>query len=157
MLPFCNNGWRVFINLDNDILAYGIMRNFNGPSGFSIDDILTNMPAADKESLAVNFVLIDVASNFEILLKGNVDSCTIDFRLHDDNAEAETHARFCDDLLSAHEGDIARIATAYRKTVNLFPQKLHGSICLLIKHDHVLPDDVLKDGILRAHLDYSFT
>lgn len=154
MLPFCNNGWRVFINLDNEILTYGIMRNFNGPSGFSIDDILTNMPTVDKESLAVNFVLIDVASNFEILLKGNVDSCTIDFRLNDDNAEAETHARFCHDLLSAYKGDISRIATAYRKTVDLFPQKLHGSICLLIKHDHVLPDNILKDGIfLDAPID----
>lgn len=150
MLPFCNNGWRVFLNLDNEILTYGIMRNFNGPSGFSIDDILTNMSTVDKESLSVSFVLIDVASNFEILLKGNVDRCTIDFRLNDENTETETHARFCEDLLSAHEGDIARVATAFRKTVNLFPQKLHGSICLLIKHDHVLPDDILKDGIFLS-------
>ena len=67
MLPFCNNGWRVFLNLDDETLTYGIMRNFNGPTGLSIDDILTNMSTSDKESLGINFALIDISSNFEIL------------------------------------------------------------------------------------------
>lgn len=147
MLPFCNNGWRVFLSLDNDELTYGIMRNFNGPSGLSLDDILTNISIDDKESLGFNFVLVDIASNFEIVLKGNVNSCIVDFRLIDDHSTSGVQDNFCNDLLCAYDGDISKIATAYRKTISLFPQKLHGSICVIIKHDHVLPDDTLKDGI----------
>ncbi len=147
MLPFCNNGWRVFLSLDDGMLTYGIMRNFNGPSGLSIDDILINMSSSDKESLGINFVLIDIASNFEIVLKGNADVCTIDFRLFDDGASTNAQMDFCKDLLSAYDCDISRVSTAYRKTVSLFPQKLHGSICVIIEHDYALPDNVLKDGI----------
>lgn len=147
MLPFCNNGWRVFLSLENEELTYGIMRNFNGPSGLSLDDILANISVEDKESLGLNFVLVDIASNFEIVLKGNVDSCTVDFRLIDDHSASGVRDNFCNDMLCAYEGDISKIATAYRKTISLFPQKLHGSICVIIKHDHILPDDTLKDGI----------
>lgn len=147
MLPFCNNGWRVFLNLDDETLTYGIMRNFNGPTGLSIDDILTNMSTSDKEILGINFALIDISSNFEILLKGIIDICTIDFRLVDEDTISGAQTNFCEDLLSAYECDISKVATAYRKTVGLFSQKLHGSICVIIRHDHMLPDDILKDGI----------
>ena len=147
MLPFCNNGWRVFLNLDDETLTYGIVRNFNGPTGLSIDDILTNMSISDKERLGINFVLIDIASNFEILLKGIADICTIDFRLTDEDSNSGAQTTFCEDLLSAYEGDISKVAAAYRKTIGLFSQKLHGSICVIIRHDHVLPDAILKDGI----------
>lgn len=154
MLPFCNNGWRVFLNLDDETLTYGIVRNFNGPAGLSIDDILTNMSISDKESLGINFVLVDIASNFEILLKGIADICTIDFRLIDETSNSGAQTTFCEDLLSACEGDISKVAAAYRKTIGLFSQKLHGSICMIIRHDHTLPDDILKDGIfLETPLD----
>lgn len=148
MLPFCNNGWRVFMCLDDGYLTYGIMRNFNGPSGLSIDDILSSISPSDKESLGLNFVLMDIASNFEIILKGIFDTCTIDFRLiNDDEAYANARFNFCRDLLSAYDGDISKGISAYRKIIGLFPQKLHGSICLIVKHDYILPDDILKDGI----------
>ena len=54
---------------------------------------------------------------------------------------------FCQDLLSAYDIDIQKVATAYTKTINLFPQKLHGSICVIVSHDYDLPDNILKDGI----------
>lgn len=144
MLPFCNNGWRVFLNLDKSNLIYGIVRNFNGPSGLNIDDILTN---GDIEGLATNFVLIDVASNFEIVLKGHSDICKIDFRLTGSEERCDAQFGFCQDLLSAYDFDISKVAMAYTKIVNLFPQKLHGSICIIVSHDYKLPDSVLKDGI----------
>lgn len=148
MLPFCNNGWRVFMSLDDEYLTYGIMRNFNGPSGLSIDDILASISPNDKEKPGFNFVLIDIASNFEIILKGIYGSCTIDFRLiNDGEANTKAQSDFPMDLLSACEGDIRKGISAYRKILGLFPQKLHGSICLIVKHDYILPDDILKDGI----------
>lgn len=147
MLPFCNNGWRVFVSLDGNNLTYGIMRNFNGPSGLNIDDILTTLSSDERINLDINFVLIDVTSDFEIMLRGNTDVCTIDFRLVTDEKMAGAQLSFCQDLLSAYDIDIQKVATAYTKTINLFPQKLHGSICVIVSHDYDLPDNILKDGI----------
>lgn len=146
-LPFCNNGWRVFINTDGENITYGIMRNFNGPSGLNVEQILGNLTSDDKEELQTNFVLIDVTSNFEIMLKGNNRTCTIDFRLVEDTRDINAQDLFCKDLLSAYNADISKVSVAYSKTINMFSQKLHGSICVIIKHDHMLPDETLKDGI----------
>ena len=30
LLPFCNNGWRVYVDIINGNLNFGIMRNFSG-------------------------------------------------------------------------------------------------------------------------------
>lgn len=147
ILPFCNNGWRVFVSLDGNNLTYGIMRNFNGPSGLNIDDILTTISSSERMSLNINFVLIDVISDFEIMLRGNNDVCTIDFRLVTDEKNAGAQLNFCQDLLSAYDFEINKVAAAYTKIINLFPQKLHGSICVIVSYDYNLPDNILKDGI----------
>ncbi len=146
-LPFCNNGWRVFVNIDEQMLTYGIIRNFNGPSGLNVEDVLVNLTNEELTSLQTNFVLIDVISNFEIILRGYDGTCTIDFRLVDNTDNEDTRKLFLQDLLSAYSGDIAKETTAYSKIIKLFSQKLHGSICLVVKHDYTLPDEILKDGI----------
>lgn len=69
MLPFCNNGWRVFVSLEGSNLTYGVMRNFNGPSVLNIDDILTTISSSQRMSLDINFVLIDVTQVKSILIK----------------------------------------------------------------------------------------
>lgn len=147
MLPFCNNGWRLFVDIGETDISYGIIRNFNGPSGVNFDDLLNNLSETDKSGLNVRFVLIDVISNFEIILKGNNNTCSIDFRLLDENNSDSSNAMFCSDLLSAYGNENNKALTAYSKIIRLFSQKLHGSICLIVKHDCVLPDEILNDGI----------
>ena len=36
IIPFCDNGWRLFINIDNGSITTGIMRSFAGPSAPSL-------------------------------------------------------------------------------------------------------------------------
>lgn len=146
-LPFCNNGWRVYIDIGDECITYGIMRNFNGPTGVNIEEILCGL--SDDELLAMNvhFILIDIVSNYEVLLKGNGRECMIDFRLIADETEVNANAGFCQDILSACESERSKASIAYSKIVKLFSQKLHGCICVIIKHDYELPDTVLKDGI----------
>lgn len=147
-LPFCNNGWRVFINIDKSYITWGIVRNFNGPSGLDYAEILTSMTKEDIDNLNTDFVLIDVISNYEIKLSGNNNSCIIDFRLTQDSEDRNNpQSLFCQDLLSGYATDIIKTHKAYSKIVDLFSQKLHGSICLIIKHDYSLPDKILKDGV----------
>ena len=154
-LPFCNTGWKVFINVQEEIVQYGIIRNFNGPTGLSVDDVLLSLSDEDKESLNIHFVLIDAVSNFELRLQTASSNCIIDFRLTDYEEESVSKACFCEDLLSACEGDTTKAAIAYKKLIDLFSRKLHGSLCCIIKHDYSLPDCVFNDGIfLKEPIDF---
>lgn len=153
-LPFCNNGWRVFVDISASKITYGIMRNFNGPSGLIIEELLISEDDKREETNLFPFVLIDVISNFEIRLQGIAELCIIDFRLSMESQENNYKELFCKDLLSAYGETSNKIYKAYMKTINLFSQKLHGSICVIIEHDHNLPDSVLKDGIfLKEPID----
>lgn len=148
-LPFCNNSWRVFINIEDGYVTYGLIRNFNGPMGLNIDDILSNLSPEDKNRLNVSFVLIDVINDFQILLQGLSDSCLLDFRLVDSELSSNgTLNMFCQDILSASPYDKNKLSIAYMKILKLFQQKLHGSLCLIIDYESSLPDDIMKDGII---------
>ena len=148
ILPFCNNGWRVFIDIIEDSISYGIMRSFNGPSGLNIVDILANLESDEKESLNANYALIDIINSYEIHLKGNDALYKIDFRLEEDDYDSELARRmFCEDILSHYRSEDSKPKIAYEKVVDLFSQKLHGSICFVVKHDYTLPDTILADGI----------
>lgn len=152
LIPFCENGWRICISFDSDEIRYGILRNFNGPTGLNIDALLSDLSNVEIEALNLNYVLMDVINNFEIILKGNAESLKIDFKLcrqeenHDNFLEC-----FCDDFIGAVDESSGlerkKLKTAIMKTVNLFSQKLHGSLCLIVDHTYKLPDDVLKDGV----------
>lgn len=154
-LPFCNNGWRVFIDIGDKIITWGITRNFNGPSGLEYSEIISCITEEEKRTLKTYFVLIDIVSNYAIKLSGNNQICTIDFRLTKDYCvNNENQEKFCTDLLSAVITGKNRIYNAYLKILNLFSQKLHGSICLVIQHDYTIPDETLKDGIfLKEPID----
>ena len=153
-LPFCNNGWRVCINVREDTIEYGLIRTFNGPMGFTLEEMLSNSPKADMESLGMNFVLIDVLSRFEICLQTLTARCLINFRLSQNRDKALPVSDYLDDLLCAYSGNdteksmsLEKAKRAYRKLLDLFSQKLHGSICFIIKQEHQLPDDIFQDGI----------
>ena len=150
MLPFCNNGWRVFIDVTRESVTYGIMRNFNGPTGLDIVDLLMNMTGEELSNIGVKYVLIDVDSNFRISIKSNSQKCIIDFNLIEEFDDSEAKKAFCNDLLSTYGmdgSDKGRIVSAFTKVINLFPQKLHGSICVIVNHDYSLPDGLFNDGI----------
>ena len=149
MLPFCNNGWRVFVDISDECISYGITRNFNGPSGLNLVDILADLEESEREALNVNFALIDITNSFEIQLRSYDTICKIDFRLLEESSFDDDRAKetFCHDILAACPNEDKRSRIAYKKIVDLFSQKLHGSICFVIKNNHTLPDEVFDDGI----------
>ena len=149
LIPFCENGWRIFVNFDSsDVVSYGIIRNFNGPTGLNLDDLLSNVSAEEIQSFNLNYILVDIINNFEIMLKGNVGNLKIDFKLCDTDINGENILDcFCDDIIGAIETNKRKLKNAFMKIINLFSQKLHGCICLVIDNKYNLPDDVLKDGV----------
>ena len=148
LIPFCENGWRIFINLDSDVINYGIIRTFNGPTGLNFDDLLSNLSAEEVQYFNLNYILIDVINNFEMILKGNAGSLQINFKLCESDLYNKMFLdRFCEDIIAAVESDKRKLKVAFMKIINLFSQKLHGSICLIINNEYALPDNILKDGV----------
>ena len=148
LVPFCNSGWRVFIDFVKDEVYYGVIRNFTGPKGLDFESLLNSMSDDEYKEFSVDYILIDVISNYEIFLCGNKGSIKIDFRLHD-QIEQDSNSTYdlLQDLLGkiSHEKD--QIEIAFKKVVDLFPEKLHGCILLVIDKDYSLPDNIIKDGI----------
>lgn len=98
-LPFCNNGWRVFVNIEENI-SWGIVRNFNGLGGLEYSEILSTISEEDKTTLETDFILIDTIDNYAIKLSGFNHSCTIDFRLKSEAYDIDSIQKmFCSDLL----------------------------------------------------------
>lgn len=148
LIPFCENGWRIFISFSSGNVSYGILRNFNGPTGLNFEDLLSDLSPVEIQTFGIDYVLIDVINNFEIMLKGNVKTLQINFKLNKPNLFHNSDLlNFCQDITSAAESDKKKLNTAFLKIANLFSQKLHGSICLIIDHKHALPDNILKDGV----------
>ena len=52
---------------------------------------------------------------------------------------------FLDDFLMHTNDD--KIRRSIKKVIDLFPQKLHGTICLVVNEKCQLPNEQLKDGI----------
>lgn len=146
-LPFCNNGWRVFVNIEENI-SWGIVRNFNGLGGLEYSEILSTISEEDKTTLETDFILIDTIDNYAIKLSGFNHSCTIDFRLKSEAYDIDSIQKmFCSDLLRDVDYYDNKIYNAFFKVIRLFGQKLHGSICLVIQHNYSIPDETITDGI----------
>ena len=50
LLPFCNNGWRVYVDVGENKINFGIIRNFSGIEGLTVDEVLCD---AKKEDLDI--------------------------------------------------------------------------------------------------------
>ena len=151
LMPFCENGWRVFISFENGFIKYGIMRSFNGPSALMLTDTLfSNVQEEGPQGL--NFVLIDVESKHEIVLLGaHGHKLNIDFRFS--QKVFDDKKKIIDDIvndftLDCEKMQIEKIRVALKKLFLLCQKRLHGTICLIIKADCVLPIvGFLNDGV----------
>lgn len=152
MLPFCNNGWRVYIDIQEDHINYGLLRTFTGIEGLSIDESLLSN---DSESVAtlkseydMGFVIITPFSTDEIILRGMDQSqLVISFRFGESNISGfiDVKNKFVDDFITDYNSD--EVKRCIKKVFDTFEQKVHGTICLVVDKKCTLPDDVLKDGI----------
>ncbi|MCZ8495575.1 hypothetical protein [Priestia megaterium] len=167
IVPFCNNGWIVFIDLLNaekGDIDYGIIRSFNGITGLPFVENITEINPEDVELLNYKFIEIRVLSNFEVQLQGlKNNSLVIDFRIHD---EAD---QYPNDVINDLVGDIISginfddlkntdgksfnildlnrdLKNSFSNFLKLLSQKVHGTILLIVKEEFQ-PGDLLKDGV----------
>lgn len=151
IIPFCDNGWRLFINIENNTVIAGVMRSFAGPSAPSLlDNLLMPIPET-----GFNYILIDVLSKFEIrLFSSNGDSLEIDYRFtYSSGMDRDALLQsMIEDIVSKLPPDDSKLESqknAFLKVFTLSPKRVHGTICLIIKQECPLPlPGLLEDGII---------
>ncbi|MCP3778703.1 hypothetical protein [Paenibacillus sp. MZ03-122A] len=148
LIPFCNNGWHVFIDIQNQQVQYGITRSFSGPIGLPITDNLFNID--DLSLVEYSIIEVKVLNNFELHICGLYkNNLTIDSRyLEIDEEPAKTFPRMIEDITSAISNldhkDI--LIKAFDNLFKIIPYKIHGTICVVVETDFK-PGEFFRDGI----------
>ncbi|MCZ8510889.1 hypothetical protein O9H85_00225 [Paenibacillus filicis] len=149
IIPFCNNGWTAYINIIEDShISYGVIRSF-GLKTNSFTDLIFSL--ADSEDGGLLY--FSVKGKTEIFLKGlkTVDQ-VIDTRfISSEGIGEQTNAvdMLLEDITRGVTSQkLSEIKILYSKLLQLTLQKVHGTICTVIKKDVNLNDIALfKDGI----------
>ena len=150
LLPFCNNGWRVYVDIEEAEMRFGIMRNFSGIEGLIVDDLLRNSKENAEmiyKDYGISCVLLNpININTVEIIGMDGKELRINFSLSEQvESNEEQKQCFLDDFLMHTNDD--KIRRSIKKVIDLFPQKLHGTICLVVNEKCQLPNEQLKDGI----------
>jgi DisA bacterial checkpoint controller nucleotide-binding len=154
IMPFCNNGWIAYIDTNStnpNVVEYGILRSFSGPKGLSFTEIVFDNPNGGY-GFGAGLIDIEVLSNYEIMFNGLLGNrLMIDFRLiskEKNEAYKELFEMASDITIDVPDEikrkDAKKVVVKLLKTAS---QKIHGTICLVVKDDTTFPNDILSDGI----------
>lgn len=159
LLPFCNNGWRVYVDMEETKINFGIIRNFSGIEGLTVDEILGGTQKSDidiiRKEYNIGYFMINPINRNELdIVAMDSEKIRINFSLIQTSQKSseEQKEMFIRDFLAHSEDE--KLYRAIKKIVDLFPQKLHGAICLIVDGDCNLPNKQLRDGIfLKEPID----
>jgi hypothetical protein len=148
IIPFCNLGWYVYIDIQEDDIEYGVIRSFSGPKGLTLTETLfSNL---NEESVSI--VEITVASKYEIDIHGiSQEKLIVDFRLisEDHLNISKMVESMSEDVVSQIEDQETRedLRSVFNKLLKLPQQRVHGTICILVNNKYSFPNKFLSDGI----------
>lgn len=147
LLPFCNLGWSVYIDVSETHLEYGLIRLFSGPRGGAILQAFSNISDPNESSM----VEISVISGHEIMINGmNENHLCIDFRLFKDEKENtvdDIHHSIAHDISAVYSDVYKQSAVDLLiKLFRLARQKVHGTIVLVVDESFQFPNPYLTDG-----------
>jgi hypothetical protein len=151
IIPFCNNGWIVYIDIKDDLIEYGLLRAFNGPKGLSLTEVLF-INSGQNGEVDYGLIGISVISNYEMCISGlRSNAMTIDFRLilnSNNQAGNCEYNKMAEDITSdiIDLEDRKSLVKVFEKLMKLSSQRVHGTICLVVKKDFTIPE-FIKDGI----------
>ncbi|MDR3585057.1 MAG: hypothetical protein P4L59_06995 [Desulfosporosinus sp.] len=151
LIPFCNNGWFVYMDVKSNCIEYGLLRAFSGPKGLAVTEILFDTDGIAEELINYGLIEIKVLSNFEMSISGlQKNKLIIDFRFanHDDSAHSDNCISVVKDITSGiSETDRETVNSVFYKLFQMTAQRVHGTICLIVKSDYEFPNKFLSDGV----------
>ncbi|PEL35490.1 hypothetical protein CN605_27960 [Bacillus toyonensis] len=148
IMPFCNMGWYVYVDFQEDEIEYGIIRSFSGPKGLTLTETLYS----NLNEEGVSIVEISVASKYEIDIHGiSQEKLIIDFRLvSEDHLDVPTMIEsMSEDIVSQIDDQETRekLGDVFKKLLKLPQDRVHGTICIVVDHNYSFPNESLSDGI----------
>lgn len=148
LIPFCNNGWHVYIDIHETEIQYGVVRSFSGPIGLSISDNLFDIE--DIQLVDYSVLEVKAINSFELSICGlRKNKLLIDSRyLENEGNNTSIVPRMIEDIISGVE-EVEHKKILEKALDNLFrviPYKIHGTICLIVEYDY-MRTEFLKDGI----------
>lgn len=159
LLPFCNNGWHVYININKDYIEYGIVRAFTGLKGLSVTETLFTTEESVKSHQGFNLVELLALNKFEIKLQGLLgNELVIDSRFVDTIPNDDSFLEMSKDITSCIENSNNKIAIAkvFYNLLKTVSQRVHGTICIVVKNDYEFPNAYISDGVwLEDPIDLS--
>lgn len=152
LLPFCNNGWRVYVDVGENKINFGIIRNFSGIEGLTVDEVLCDAKKEDLDIIRreynIGYFMINPVNRNELdIVAMDGENIRINFSLIQTsrNSSEKQKEMFIRDFLP--QSADKKLYRAMKKIVDLFSQKLHGAICLIVDEKCSLPNKQLIDGI----------
>jgi len=148
LIPFCNNGWHVVIDILETEIHYGVARSFSGPIGLPITENLFII----EDFSYVDYAIIEVKAmnSFELHICGLYKNrLTIDSRyLEVEREHTVLFPRLIQDITRSIENpshkEIAQ--KAFDNLFGVIPYKIHGTICVVIEPDYE-QGEFLSDGV----------
>lgn len=155
IIPFCENGWTIYIDITDKNIEYGIIRTFSGPCSICLTDNIFDFqnPIPDSSLLLFRYL-----SKTELLIKtlnSQKDICLSLSFLPIEQPFFETD-KFIEDLCATVEEDKRKnIKKAMGNFLSFSLTKIHGTIVIIINDNGTnLQKKLLKDGIwLKEPID----
>jgi len=153
LIPFCKLDWCVYIEVDEEGVQYGIIRNINSIKEEAFEDVLfKNEPLKKAEKTFGIYVYAQ--NSFTVTMKSiRGNSVNVNFAL-----DIKTVNDWDDEIYEFVEASFSKVKTTARKLQdlktmykNIFKNVLknvRGAICVVVEkdYDHT-QDEFLSDGI----------
>lgn len=122
LLPFCNNGWRVYVDVGESKVNFGIIRNFSGIEGLTVDEVLSDTNKSDlaiiRQEYKIGYFTINPINDneFDIVVMDG-EKVRINFSLQpSQNSSEEQKEMFIRDFLSQSKDE--KLFRAMKNHVN---------------------------------------
>lgn len=149
IVPFCNNGWNVVINIQSSFIEYGISRAFTGPRGLNLTEVIFEIDENELQEVDYGLIEVCAISKYEISFKGlRKNSLIIDYRFFESYHSQCNYEFLADDLTSGinNQADRQILHDIFKKLMPVAARRVHGTIVLIVKNQYRIEKN-LHDGI----------
>jgi hypothetical protein len=158
IVPFCNNGWIMYIDINSNAVEYGLIRSFSGPQALPFIELIFDEDTGEK---GYSIIDIEVVSKYEIKIKGSSKSLLIDFRLlsGDQSVNTDIYSEIGKAITTDVIDDNKRekLSKVFKNLFRVVSHRIHGTIFIIAKEDITFPNDLLSDGIwLENPIDLAY-
>ena len=152
---FCDNGWYIVVNKVNEQLEYGIFRSYVDIAGIRFEDFFRN---SFDEMMNGHMIVLKAINNSDILITRYKEAEVLisqKFVAPDGKSQEEEYSKLADDVIEeCDERNKAHLKACFMKMFRNFPQKVHGTIMLVVEDSFIIPKNNLAGIQIEPPIDF---